>query len=459
MKTELWNRIKAFSSDDPPSEYGFSTRLANENFWTKNFTDKAVLEYKKFMYLAATSDAMVAPSPIVDVVWHEHLIFTQSYTALCDVLGKQVQHIPSTHNCNEFEKFSKAKERTSQLYEETFGARPGDIWDYPDMYASLDLPKAKLKLRTFLLLGILAFALLFVPLFNLLYPVYSHIDNPYFLLVLAPAALIIFALLETYNKRYMTKTVQGFKSDSFVLHLRPSELIFLETGKLSNVIHTSVNELVEHGAIEINPNYSMEHSHRLSVNNIEEHLVLDALHSMGQTFYPALLAKLISKPIFTNVANSMIAFKKYYLKSKSFAHLFYLNFFILALLLELGFVRLMTGLLRDKAVSQIALFDIALLIGTGLFLSRVTFLFTKKVIPAHYRMIESNNTAGEEPGAAWKYFFMGHGAMTATFIPLVTYTDERNNTFGDASGSSCGTSCGSSCGSSCSSCGGCGGGD
>jgi hypothetical protein len=72
------------------SEYGFSSRLAKENYWSKNFAKKTILEYKKFMYLAAMSDMMVSPSEIIDVVWHEHLIFTQSYKEFCDLLGRQI---------------------------------------------------------------------------------------------------------------------------------------------------------------------------------------------------------------------------------------------------------------------------------------------------------------------------------------------------------------------------------
>ena len=79
MNQGLWNKILAFDFDSPPTEYGFSIRLANENYWTKAFTELAILEYRKFMYLAATSDFMVSPSEIVDTVWHQHLIFTQSY--------------------------------------------------------------------------------------------------------------------------------------------------------------------------------------------------------------------------------------------------------------------------------------------------------------------------------------------------------------------------------------------
>jgi hypothetical protein len=109
MNIELWKKIIEFDFDNPPSEYGFSTRLANENYWTKDFTVKAILAYKKFMYLAATSEVMVSPSETIDIVWHQHLIFTQSYQEFCDLIGKQVQHIPSTHNKQDFSKFKQAK--------------------------------------------------------------------------------------------------------------------------------------------------------------------------------------------------------------------------------------------------------------------------------------------------------------------------------------------------------------
>jgi len=89
MKSALWTKILQFDFDEPLSEYGFSTRLAHENRWTKHFTEQAIVEYKKFMYLAATSNFMVSPSEIVDVVWHQHLIFTQSYQDFCKPIGKQ----------------------------------------------------------------------------------------------------------------------------------------------------------------------------------------------------------------------------------------------------------------------------------------------------------------------------------------------------------------------------------
>ncbi|HTF02426.1 MAG TPA: hypothetical protein VK826_00310 [Bacteroidia bacterium] len=50
----LWDAIQNFEFDDPLDVYGFSLRLAKENFWTRDFTLRAIHEYRRFMYLAAT---------------------------------------------------------------------------------------------------------------------------------------------------------------------------------------------------------------------------------------------------------------------------------------------------------------------------------------------------------------------------------------------------------------------
>ncbi|MFM9838170.1 MAG: hypothetical protein ACKVOQ_07895, partial [Cyclobacteriaceae bacterium] len=172
MNTILWNEVLAYDFDQPLSEYGFSVRLAKENYWTQAFTQKAILEYKKFMYLAATHDAMVSPSEIVDVVWHQHLVFTQSYADFGKLLGKAVQHIPSTHNRQDAVRFKQAKERTHQLYKSNFGEPPADVWEYATMQGALQLPKAKYKLRSGILVGLFALAVWLVPAYFLLHPLY-----------------------------------------------------------------------------------------------------------------------------------------------------------------------------------------------------------------------------------------------------------------------------------------------
>jgi len=180
MNTELWEKIEAFNLDHPISEYGFSTRLANENLWTKNFTQKAITEYKKFMYLAATSGCMVSPSEIVDVVWHQHLIFTQSYAEFCKILGKNIQHIPSTHNRQEAAKFKEAKEATTKLYNEAFGNQPFDIWSCESITETLALKKMRFDVDSCMVAAVFLLVVLGFLLFSTLRPVFASINNPAF---------------------------------------------------------------------------------------------------------------------------------------------------------------------------------------------------------------------------------------------------------------------------------------
>lgn len=446
MNQELWTNILAFDFDNPPSEYGFSTRLANENFWTKEFTVQAVLEYKKFMYLAATSDLMVSPSEIVDIVWHQHLIFTQSYQDFCDILGKRIQHIPSTHNREEFEKFKQAKERTIKFYERDFGKQPKNIWTYNDMFESLNLEKAKFKLRTFIIIGILAFISLTVPAYFLLRPIYVQIDNPYFIFGFIALTVATLLTLEFYNKRKLGNIVAGFDETSFIYNLQPFELVYLKTQQLGNVINGTVNELVDNGTIQVNENNTIELARRNITINHSQLQVISALTELGTTYYPTLLRKLATKPIFWNIPNSMDAFRKYFNKSKKFGFLFYTNFSILTLLLLLSFTRIVTGILRDKPVYQIVIATIVLVVITVVFLQRLTKQISTTTIPDLYKKAILP-TKQIENNWQWTYFLLGTAVLTTSFVPLVNYIDKNSNNGG----------CGSSCGSSCSSCGGCGG--
>lgn len=450
MNTVLWNNIRNFDVDDPVSEYGFSTRLASENFWTTQFTSAAILEYKKFMYLAASSVYMVSPSETVDTVWHQHLIFTESYTEFCTVLGKQVQHIPSTHNRKEYEKFRQAKERTTTLYRETFGEQPKEIWEYEGMYESLHLAKAGINIRSFILLGILAFILLLFPAYLLLKPVYLQINNPYFINVFIILSAVSFIALEVYNRSRLAATLKNITAASFIFKLTPVEVIYMKTQKLSNVIHTTMNKLMEKKVVKVHNDYSIEHTSHLKVDDIEEHQLLDTLHQLGRTKYPALVKKSLTKPVFNNVSNCIDALKKYHIKSKSFGNLFYLNFSILATLLLQGAVRLSTGILRNKPITIICITLIVLTILTAVYLWRLTKLFLTKTVPDFYRQ-EIIPSAEDDP--QWRYFLMGTAALAVPFVPLVQRFNKINGSTADSSMSSCGTSC-SSCGSSCGGCGG-----
>ena len=451
MNKELWDKIQQFDFDNPPSEYGFSTRLANKNFWTKEFTKLAILEYKKFMYLATTSEFMVSPSEIVDTVWHQHLIFTQSYQDFCKLIGKTIQHIPSTHNKEEFDKFKQAKERTKKFYTNIFGDQPNTIWEYNDMYGSLNLDKAKFKIRTFIIVGILIFMALIIPAYFLLKPIYLEIHNPNFIIGYVGLCFLTFIGLEIYNRNKLKSIVKSFDNNSFIYKLQPFELVYLKTQKLGNVINGTVNVLIDNKTIIINPDNSIELIKTNTTNSREELQTTTVLSELGKTFYPNLLRQLVNKPIFWNTVNCMDAFKKYFNKSKRFGNLFYLNFGVLTILLMFGFIRMTSGILRERPITQILIATIILTIIIIAYLKRLTNIVCTKTIPDLYKT-EILPTRQIENNWQWSYFLLGSAVLTTAFVPLVNYIDKNNS-----NSSSCGTSCGSSCGSSCSSCGGCGG--
>lgn len=128
---ELWIKIQQFELDDPQSEFTFSDRLSRENGWTLVFSLRAILEYKKFMFLQTVTDHSLTPSDQVDQVWHLHLLYTHSYwTDFCgNVLKRQIHHGPTKGGLKERTKFTDLYDRTVKLYEQYFHqAPPKDIW-------------------------------------------------------------------------------------------------------------------------------------------------------------------------------------------------------------------------------------------------------------------------------------------------------------------------------------------
>ncbi len=453
MNKDLWEKIELFDFDQPPSEYDFTLRLAHENYWTQNFTKQAILEYKKFMYLAAVSDMMVSPSEIVDTVWHQHLIFTKSYSEFCTILGKQIQHIPSTHNKEDFQKFKLAKERTTKLYETHFGKQPESIWDHANPYESLNLKKSNFKLRTSLIVGIIAFIVLSFPLYFLLKTLYLNIKNPDFVFLFLGLIIVSFVVLEWYNRRKFAQAIQLFNKNSFVFDLQPYELIYLKDRNISSVVNGTVNELIDNGSIKINEDQTISTNKLTFIQSREHQQVIDLLKDLGKTSYPNFLIQLITKPAFSNIIKSMDEVKKYFIRSKVFSNLFVLNFIVFLSLIMFGFLRIVTGILRDKPVLLISFVVVILIFMMIGYLLKLTNLFSSKILPDLYKtaILPKKNTNNDWQ---WSYFLMGTVVLTTSFVPLTAKSSY------DGSGGGCGTSSSSdsSCGgSSCSSCGGCGG--
>ena len=147
----LYRNIQAFSLDAIDAAYPLSRRLSRENRWTPRYTQRAIEEYKKFVFLAVVAGHPVTPSVQVDQVWHLHLIYTRSYwDDFCPkVLGQSLHHGPTKGGLKEDQKYLDWYEKNLNSYEKIFGyPAPIDIWTSPDRRFGEDLKVERVNVQT-----------------------------------------------------------------------------------------------------------------------------------------------------------------------------------------------------------------------------------------------------------------------------------------------------------------------
>ncbi len=140
---KLLERIEAHAFDPPEATQTFEHRLAKEQGWTLAFTRRAIAEYRRFAFLYASSGEPVAPSDVVDQVWHTHLLYTRNYwDVFCkQVLGRQLHHEPAAGQAGERDRLGDWYSQTLARYREHFGDPPADIW--PDAQTLAQRPKPR----------------------------------------------------------------------------------------------------------------------------------------------------------------------------------------------------------------------------------------------------------------------------------------------------------------------------
>lgn len=130
QQAELYQRLQEFSLDEKNVSFSFSQRLARENNWTFEYTQRVIDEYKKFAVIAVFAGHPVTPSDQVDQVWHLHLTYTQSYwDDFCGILGIELDHGPTRGGDKEYHKFNNWYLNTVDTYKQFFDETPPiDIW-------------------------------------------------------------------------------------------------------------------------------------------------------------------------------------------------------------------------------------------------------------------------------------------------------------------------------------------
>lgn len=471
MNTALWEAIEAFSIDQPGEAYGFTLRLATEQVWPIPFTENAITEYKKFMYLAATSNQMVSPSPIVDEVWHLHLIYTKSYTEFCNVLGKRIEHIPSTHKVEEQHIFRNALNRTKELYEENFGEQPKLFWNYKNPLDSLELKSFKISTQTATYLPGYVLVFMFFLVFAVLSPYIVSIGNPNFLMYYILGLILSVAAIEIVLLTYMEPFKKALVQKKYFQLLSPLLLLTLKHRHLRGAVHPILNNLILSEKVTITASKKLELTEGATSTDPYETIILDMLKKYLAMEYSVLLGKLEHIPRFKQlkklqekIDNTIITAKPYIFSLVTVSLLW-------SLFLSFGLVRAGLGISRHKPVLFLIITLLAY-IGYGVFkfLSIRSSLF-KNDLPTHYK--EHITPQEEQLYSEWAFLFFGTSALAVSVIPLLHDADPNRlrawfseNNYGNrwgngddyGGGSSCSSGCSSGCGSSCGSgCGGCGG--
>jgi hypothetical protein len=141
----VWNALLSYKIGPANSAFPFSARLARDNGWTAEMSERVISEYKRFCFLAVTVGHPVTPSDAVDQAWHLHLTYTRDYwERFCpQVLGRPLHHGPTAGGAAEQHKYFEQYARTLASYEAVFGVQPpSDLW--PNAARRLqDDPKAR----------------------------------------------------------------------------------------------------------------------------------------------------------------------------------------------------------------------------------------------------------------------------------------------------------------------------
>ena len=458
----LWNSVESFSFDNNPNDpYNFSIRLAFENKWSEYITRQAIVEYKKFMFLAATSSSMVSPSEVVDIVWHQHLLFSQSYDAFCSLLGKRIEHIPSTHNSAEKVRFAKAKEHTKKVYEENFGKQPEAFWNYSNPYDSIPIQKSSrheydaYKILGFMLLSGYGFYLLTAPIIR-------QIPNPYFLISMISLWIGAIATIFYQYKKSILQLVQSWKENSIIANLSAMELVSIEKQNPSYVTHYYISRMIKQKNIRVTADNKIKLKQEILPQDAIENVLYTELKNAQPVFYASILKSANSMPLLIRFNWTRLELAERFYSSAIYVRMILSVASVWGFLMMILLVRLTTGLMNDKNIlflfCTIGFFCVSVLV----YFNFIKKYFWTKIFPQEFRKIFIQNNPSETAYSSWQWkYFLGGTILAASLQPMVGYTERHN-------GGNCGSSCGSSCSSSCGSggggcggggCGGCGGGD
>jgi hypothetical protein len=126
-KPELWAKIEAYEFPDLQDGTSFEDYLVKKTRMSARTTKLAVLEYRRFTYLSATSSDKVVPSDTVAEVWKAHIGHSTEYRDhfCATILDQELPYMPIQERFRNKSSYSTAL----ALYRAEFGnPSPRKIW-------------------------------------------------------------------------------------------------------------------------------------------------------------------------------------------------------------------------------------------------------------------------------------------------------------------------------------------
>ena len=462
LNIEKWREIDDFQFEKSPQEYGFVTRLAYENGWTEFFTKQAISEYKKFMYLVSTTSEMLSPSEIVDIVWHQHLIYSESYKNFCTLLGKDVKHIPSTHHADEKILFNDAFVRTEKLYKENFDASDWKFWEIKTDLDLLSFTHSSQNSKTPFQVFLLGSFFGTIVVYYLLRPVLVKIENPYFIIGYLVLFGILMIALHQYAKIYLKKILTQ-KSNLLLEKLSVNELVCLKTKNVQPLVDIALCSLVNENQLKILGD-DLTVIHKRISKTVLEKAVRNCFQKTQFLDYRYLVKRLKVKNCFLQYLKSTTKITNFIKKSKEYQKLDYHICIVFSIFISIGLRRFFIGMSRQKpVVILVFVLFILCLVFLYFYKTKLNSLFHSLLIEPTQKTIETEENSDN---MAFAFLLIGSSVFGSEWLAYTashnrylddgsyqTISDSGSGSSSSDSGSSC--SSGSSCGSSC---GGCGGG-
>lgn len=458
---ELWEKIQTFQPDDPASAFPFSKKLAKENNWTTVFTNRAIEEYKKFIFLCCISPTGASPSPVVDEVWHMHLTYTDNYwNEFCKkTLSKEIHHHPSKGGNAENEKHVNWFDDTLKLYEKHFHHQPPtDIWPVQqpltdDIDELIYEPAFFKKLIVLFIIAVIVF----IAATNLFNTNGDDFLNYYFLLCAG-------GLIALYiSQRHKDEKLKIIIDKNFPQKTSPYQMARFLYG-VHRCYQTALVDLLQRGIIAASGNDYKIIDKLWHVTEKEDNPLLKALQQnyiIGDVF--------TYNDGFGIIDNDTVLHKDIERLYRLSQKVDYQKFIIPGIVLLVGFARFLQGLANEKPVSFLV-FEIGIFGLLSLFILQY-YSYTKSIRQHLGLYWQGQNNEGFSSNTINNFTILGTAAIAGfadynTLKNVFNTYDGKEKKWGSNSSDGCSSSAGcssgggdggSGCGSS--GCGGCGGGD